>query len=85
MPETSNYYNEAFPVGSEVRIASRAFVEDSMATWKYHHKLQPAQLEFADRVTKVRNVGVYHGGDAVYSLEDTPGSWLEQCLQRATT
>ena len=51
-----------------------------MATWRYHHKLRPEQLEYADKVTTVADVGFYHGGDAVYTLEGIPGLWLDQCL-----
>ena len=74
-------YKEAFPVGTEVRVADQAFLEDFMATWKYHHKLQPDQLGYADRMARVKDVAFYHGGDPVYTLEDTPGLWLEQCLR----
>lgn len=73
-------YQAAFPAGTKVRIADRAALEKFMAEWKYHHKLQPEQLHFADRVTTVKGVGAYHGGDMVYELNGIPGSWLEQCL-----
>jgi carboxylesterase type B len=74
-------YHEAFPAGTTVRIADRASLEEFMATWKYHHKLKPDQLAYADRTAKVKGVGAYHGGDMVYTLEDIPGLWLEQCLR----
>jgi hypothetical protein len=77
-------YKEAFPGGTEVRIADRAFLEEFKATWKYHHKLQPDQLSYADRTARVEKVGFYHGGDPVYKLEGVPGLWLEQCLRPAT-
>ena len=54
-------YKEAFPVGTTVRIADRAFIQEFMATWKYHRKLRPEQLEYADRETRVMGVGPYHG------------------------
>lgn len=73
-------YKEAFPVGTEVRIADRAFLEEFKNTWKYHHKLQPEQLPYAGKSAKVEKVGFYHGGDPVYKLEGIPGEWLEQCL-----
>lgn len=41
-------YKEAFPVGTEVRIAGQAFLDDFAVSWKYHHKLQPEQLAYAD-------------------------------------
>jgi hypothetical protein len=76
-------YNEAFPVGTEVRVANRSFLEDFMATWKYHHRLVPDQLLYADREATVKEVGFYHGGDPVYALDGVPGLWLEQCLRPA--
>jgi len=30
-------YRAAYPEGTSVRIAHRAFLEEFMATWKYHH------------------------------------------------
>ena len=33
-------YQGAFPVGTTVRVASRAFLDDFKATWKYHNKLR---------------------------------------------
>ena len=74
-------YKEAFPAGTTVRIADHAFLENFMATWKYHHNLRPEQLIYADRKAKVKAVAAYHGGDMVYTLEDIPGLWLEQCLR----
>ena len=76
-------YKEEFPVGTTVRIADQTFLEDFAVSWKYHHKLQPEQLACANRVAKVKEVGFYHGGDPVYTLEGTPGQWLEQCLRAA--
>ncbi len=76
-------YKEAFPAGTRVRIADRAFLEDFKQTWKYHHKLQPEQLPYADRTTVVEKVGFYHGGDPIYTLAGIPGLWLEQCLRPA--
>jgi hypothetical protein len=64
-------------------VADRAFLEDFMATWQYHHKLTPEQLEYADQQAKVADVGFYHGGGPVYTLAGIPGLWLEQCLRQA--
>jgi hypothetical protein len=75
-------YKEAFPKGSKIRVADRAFLELFTQEWKYHHKLKPEQLAYADREAKVKGVGFYHGGDPVYALEDIPGLWLEQCLRK---
>ena len=74
-------YKAAFPVGTEVRIADQAFLTDFVATWKYHHKLQSAQLAYSGRSAKVEEVGFYHGGDPIYRLAGIPGLWLEQCLR----
>lgn len=74
-------YKEAFPAGTEVRIADLAFLEDFMATWKYHHKLRQEQLAYANRKALVKGVAFYHGGDPVYTLEGILGLWLEQCLR----
>jgi hypothetical protein len=73
-------YKEAYPVGTEVRIADRPSLESFRATWRYHHKLRSEQVPYADRIAKVEEVGFYHGGDPVYKLEGIPGLWLEQCL-----
>jgi hypothetical protein len=76
-------YKEAYPAGTEVRIADRRFLVHFMETWQYHHKLSTDQLEYADRLTVVEDVAFYHGGDPVYKLRQIPGSWLEQCLRPA--
>lgn len=74
-------YKEAFPAGIRVRVADHAFLETFLKEWKYHHKLTPDQLAYADHETTVQAVGFYHGGDPVYTLQDLPGLWLEQCLR----
>jgi hypothetical protein len=51
--------------------------------WKYHHKLQPEQLTYADQEAIVKGVAFYHGGDPVYVLVNIPGQWLEPCLRPA--
>ena len=76
-------YKEAFPAGSKVRIADRTFLEKFREEWKYHHKLRPEQLTFADKEATVKGVSFYHGGDPVYVLVDVPGQWLEPCLRPA--
>lgn len=74
-------YNEEFPVGSEVVIRSRSFLESFLHDWKLHHPLQEKQVAFAGRVAKVRSVSFYHGHDELYELEGVPGTWHEQCLE----
>ncbi len=74
-------YKEAFPAGAEVRVADREFLDDFVATWKYHHKLQSEQPVYADRVTKGEGVSFYHGGDPLGKLLGLPRPWHEQCLR----
>jgi len=76
-------YREAFPVGTAVRVADRSSLEAFMSSWRYHHKLQPEQLAYADQLTTVEKIGFYHGGDSVCTLTGIPGVWLEQCLRPA--
>jgi hypothetical protein len=83
MGKTKGHYNAEFPKGSVVQIADRAFLENFLETWKFHHKLEPDQLRFADKIAKVKSVGFYHGGDELYWLKGVPGIWHEQCLKAA--
>jgi hypothetical protein len=76
-------YKAIFPEGSKVRIAATAVLEEFQKTWKYHHPLQPEQLQFAGVTAVVKSVGFYHGGDQLYVLEDVPGIWNEPCLEAA--
>jgi hypothetical protein len=81
MGKTKGPYKEEFPRGSRVKIADRTFLEDFLRTWKFHHKLEPDQLKFADKIATVKSVGFYHGGDELYELDGVPGNWHEQCLR----
>lgn len=76
-------YKEEFPTGSMVRIAEASRLQDFQRTWKYHHKLDSEQLDYAGRVAEVEKVGFYHGGDVLYELKGVPGIWHEQCLRPA--
>jgi hypothetical protein len=76
-------YKEAFPRGTYIRVADRAFLERFMNEWKLHHKLQHKQLTYAGQEARVKEVAFYHGGDLIYALEDIPGLWLEPCLRAA--
>jgi hypothetical protein len=80
MGKTKGPYKEEFPRGSKVKIADRAFLEDFRQAWKYHHKLAPEQLGFADKIADVKSVAFYHGGDELYELEGVPRIWHEACL-----
>ena len=77
-------YNPAkYAEGAKVCIAARSVLEEFLQSWKFHHKLQPAQLEFAGRIAKVKKSFMYHGGDVLYELNEIPGIWHEQCLESA--
>lgn len=76
-------YNELFPVGSSVKVGSLEQLEEFRRIWKYHNPLLAEQLRFAGRNATVRKVGFYHGGDVLYWLDDTPGTWHEECLSSA--
>jgi hypothetical protein len=73
-------YKEQFPVGSRVRIANSAKLQEFQRMWKYHHKLHADQIEYADQIAEVEKVGFYHGGDVLYELRGVPGTWHESCL-----
>jgi hypothetical protein len=76
-------YKEQFPKGSSVRVISRIGLETFAQNWKYHHKLQPEQMEYAEATANVKEVSFYHGGDVLYVLENVPGIWHEFCLESA--
>ena len=62
-------YNEKFPEGTRVRTASRAELENQRAEWKNHHPITDEHLNHAGAASRVKSVGIYHGGDAIYILE----------------
>ena len=72
-----------FEVGSQVRIADKSFLESFLEAGQYHNELEPEQIEYADRVAKVKEVNFFTGGDEIYTLEDIPGVWHEECLTAA--
>jgi hypothetical protein len=80
MPEP---YTEQFPVGTRVRIADRDALKRFQGEWRRHNPLQAQQLAFAGHEAIVREVGYYHGGDVLYTLDRVPGVWHEPCLERA--
>jgi hypothetical protein len=77
-------YKAEFPAGSKVRIAELLRLREFQQTWKYHHKLAPAQFEFAGQVAEVEKVGFYHGGDVLYELRGVPDIWHEERLGAAS-
>jgi len=62
-------YQEQYAKGSCVRIASRLVLQQFLRDWKYHSKLQPEQLNYADQFAEVESIGFYHGGDELYELK----------------
>jgi hypothetical protein len=83
MGKTKGINNAEFEVGSTVKIAGRAFLEDFLEAGQYHNELEPEQLEFAGRTAKVKAVDFFTGGDEIYTLEGIPGVWHEECLAAA--
>jgi hypothetical protein len=81
--KTKGVNQAEFEVGTEVRIADRAFLEKFMEEGQYHNELEPEQLEYAGAVAKVKRVEFFHGGDEIYYLEGMPGVWHEECLRTA--
>ena len=81
MTSVHPYDPARFPDGSKVRIASQTVLNKFLQTWKWHHKLEPNQLEYAGQVATVDKSYMYHGGDIIYKLENVPGLWHEQCLE----
>jgi len=73
-------YDEKYPAGTAVRIASLESLQTFNREWKLHHPLADEQLRFAGTIDAVRTVGFYHGGDVIYTLEQAPGIWHEQLL-----
>lgn len=80
MGSTRGPYREEFPVGTFVRIRELPVLERFRETWRLHHPLTDEQLACAEREAKVVQVGFYHGGDELYSLDGIPGFWHECCL-----
>jgi hypothetical protein len=78
--KTKGINKAEFEVGSEVRVADRAFLESVFEAGQYHNELEPEQLAYAGRVAKVKAVDFFHGGDEIYTLEGIPGVWHEECL-----
>jgi len=83
MGKTKGLNKVEFEVGTDVRIADRAFLEEFLEAGQYHNELEPEQLEYAGRVAKVKEVSFFHGGDEIYTLEGIPGVWHEECLTAA--
>ncbi len=83
MGKTKGLNKAEFEIGTDVRVADRAFLEEFLEAGQYHNELEPEQLEYADRVARVKAVKFFHGGDEIYTLEGVPGVWHEECLRAA--
>ena len=68
-----------------MQIRDRAGLETFRASRRFHNSLQPEQLAWAGRRGRVNQVGLYHGGDPLYSLHDLAGVWHESCLKAIAT
>jgi hypothetical protein len=73
-------YQPEFAVGDLVRVADRSALQQFLDTWQFHDPLTREQLEWAARTVRVTAVGIYHGGDELYTLENVPGIWHERLL-----
>ncbi len=80
MGKTKGLNVAEFEVGTDVRIADRAFLENFLEEGQYHNELESEQIQFAGRVARVKAVEFFHGGDEIYTLEGIPGVWHEECL-----
>lgn len=77
-------YQEKFPEGTRIRIASRGDLDKQRSEWKYHHPITEEHLRHAGSSSTVKSVGFYHGGEALYTLEEAPQLlWHEFSLERA--
>ncbi len=61
-------------------MKSRSFLEQFQREWKYHHPVSDQQLSAGGVVDIVKGAAFYHGGDVLYTLSNTPGTWHEECL-----
>ena len=76
-------YEARYPAGTMVRIASLDRLRTFQQQWKYHHPLDPDQLKYAGTADRVCGVNFYQGDDAIYNLENAPGTWHEELLDPA--
>jgi hypothetical protein len=76
-------YVAAYPVGTDVNIASEQVLRAFIAEWEYHHPLALSQLQHAGITTRVARVPYYHGGAPLYELSGVAGIWHERCLTPA--
>jgi hypothetical protein len=71
-----------FAEGSAVRIASLQVLQEFKKSWQIHNPLVLEQLAYANTIATVKRSFMYHGGDVLYQLADTPGLWHEVLLEQ---
>ena len=74
-------YTEKYPVGTNIGIVAIEKLQAFKRDWKYHHPLSDQQMSAAGSLDRIKAVGFYHGGDVLYELEKSPGTWHEICLE----
>ena len=80
MGKTKGVNNAEFEVGTEVRIADRAFLEKFMEAGQYHNELEPEQLDYAGRTAQGERCIVFPRRRRDIYAEGVPGVWHEECL-----
>lgn len=74
-------YNAKFQVGTRVRVAEESVLRQFLRPdWSFHHPLDPELLRLAGTSQVVESVGFYHGGDPLYVLRNSGGTWHEEAL-----
>jgi len=65
-----------------IRIKPREYLEwHANNLWTRHHPPMPEQFEFGSSIKTIKEIQMYHGGDLLYILEETPGIWREDCIE----
>ena len=80
MGKTKGLNKAEFEVGSEVRIADRAFSRVFSKPGSTTTSSSPSSSNTPAASAKVKDVTFFHGGDEIYTLEGIPGVWHEECL-----
>ncbi len=74
-------HGKKFAVGTLVCVEERETLDRFLSTRTQHSPLTPDQLEYAGYKAVVRDVALDPGGEPLYSLENIPGTWYEECLR----
>lgn len=81
----SGYDPCKFSIGTRVRIADRATLDEFIRMNEGRHFLEFEQLLCAGQTATIADTGVYHGGTPVYRLEGMPRFiWYEKHLEPLT-